>query len=160
LIVTNYSTAGAQQVTFNDPIITVNSNSGKNNVTETYIRVAMVDPGKPVNGVYMNLDSHNGNIDFKLGETIQISGLNLEYFSGNMLNISLLKGNVAKIPPDREFLNIDFLGKQKALYHTDDLEDSQIKFGIPSNLPTGNYIFVLVTGEEELHYYIVNARLS
>ena len=88
----------------------MNTEAGTRNLTETYTRVAIADPGKPINGVYINLGANNGILDFKAGETIQVSGLDPAYFSGLMLRVFLVKGNVVKIPSGSEFLNINFTG--------------------------------------------------
>ena len=58
----------------------MNSEAGARNLTETYTRVATADPGKPINGVYINLGANNGILDFKVGETIQVSGLDQVIF--------------------------------------------------------------------------------
>ena len=159
-MVTGFSIALAQYVPFKVPFLTVNTGAGTSNLTETYTRVAIADPGKPINGVYINLGANIGNLDFKVGETIQVSGLDQAYFSGLMLKVFLDKGNVVKIPSGSEFLNINFTGIRKVLFSTNDLEASQINFEIPANVDKGNYTLVIMTGEEELHYYISNVRVN
>jgi hypothetical protein len=109
-IVPGFSIASAQYVPFKVPLLTVNTEAGTRNLTETYTRVAIADPGKPINGVYINLGANNGILDFKAGETIQVSGLDPAYFTGLMLKVFLVKGNVVKIPSGSEFLNINFTG--------------------------------------------------
>ena len=99
-------------------------------------------------------------MDFKVGETIQVSGLDPAYFSGLMLKVFLEKGNVVKIPSGSEFLNINFTGIREVLFSTNDLETSQINFEIPTNVAKDNYTLVIMTGEEELHYYTANVRVN
>jgi hypothetical protein len=159
-IVPSFSIASAQFVPFKDPILTVDTEAGTRNLTETYTRVAIADPGKPVNGVYINLDANNSIVDFKVGETVQVSGLDPTYFSGLMLKVFLVKGNVAKIPPDSEFLDINFTGKREVLFSTNDLETSQINFKIPTDVAKYNYTLVIMTGEEELHHYTADVRVN
>ena len=50
-VIPSLSIASAQIVQFDDPILTVSTDAGRKNLTETYIRIAIVDPGKPINGV-------------------------------------------------------------------------------------------------------------
>lgn len=88
-IIPGFSIASAQYVPFKVPFLTVNSEAGARNLTETYTRVALADPGKLINGVYINLGANNGILDFKEGETIQVSGLDPAYFSGLMLKVFL-----------------------------------------------------------------------
>jgi len=149
----SFSTTSAQVVKFDEPILTVSTNAGKKNLTETLIRVAIADPGKPINGVYINSNATNPILDFKPGEIVQISGISTEYFSGLMLKVLLVNGNVIKIPPGSEFIDINFTGEQQVLYNTNDLETSQIEFNVPKGLDKHSYTLVIVTGEEELHYY-------
>ena len=115
-IVPGFSIASAQYVPFKVPLLAVNTEAGTRNLTETYTRVAIADPGKPINGVYINLGANNGILDFKAGETIQVSGLDPAYFSGLMLKVFLVKGNVVKIPSGSEFLNINFTGIRQVLF--------------------------------------------
>ena len=159
-IVPGFSIASAQYVPFKVPLLTVNTEAGTRNLTETYTRVAIADPGKPINGVYINLGANNGILDFKAGETIQVSGLDQAYFSGLMLKVFLVKGNVVKIPSGSEFLNINFTGIRQVLFSTNDLETSQINFEIPTKVAKDNYTLVIVTGEEELHYYTGTVRVN
>lgn len=159
-IVTGFSIASAQYVPFKVPFLTVNSEVGTRNLTETYTRVAIADPGKPINGVYINLGANNGILDFKVGETIQVSGLDPAYFSGLMLKVFLVKGNVVKIPSGSEFLNINFTGIREVLFFTNDLEASQFNFNIPTDVAKDNYTLVIMTGEEELHYYTATVRVN
>ena len=126
-IVPGFPTALAQYVPFKVPFLTVNTEVGPKNLTEAYTRVAIADPGRPINGVYINLAANNSILDFVVGETIQVSGLDPAYFGGLMLKIFLVKGNVVKIPSGSEFLNINFTGTREALFSTNDLETSQIK---------------------------------
>ena len=77
-----------------------------------------------------------------------------------MLKVFLVKGNVAKIPPDSEFLDINFTGKQEVLFSTNDLETSQINFKIPTDVAKYNYTLVIMTGEEELHFYTADVRAN
>ena len=86
-------------------------------------------------------------MDFKAGETIQVSGLDPAYFSGLMLRVFLVKGNVVKIPSGSEFLNINFTGIRHILFSTNDLETSQINFEIPTKVAKDSYTLVIVTGE-------------
>jgi hypothetical protein len=88
-IVPGISIASAQYVPFKVPLLTVNTEAGTRNLTETYTRVAIADPGKPINGVYINLSANNGILDFRAGETIHVSGLDQAYFSGLMLRYFL-----------------------------------------------------------------------
>ena len=159
-IVPGFSIASAQYVPFKVPFLTVNSEAGARNLTETYTRVAIADPGKPINGVYINLGANNGILDFKVGETIQVSGLDQAYFSGLMLKVFFVKGNVVKIPSGSEFLNINFTGIQEVLFSTNDLEASQIRFNIPPDVAKDNYTLVIMTGEEEIHYYTGTLRVN
>jgi len=159
-IVPSFSIASAQYVPFKVPLLAVNTEAGTRNLTETYTRVAIADPGKPINGVYINLGANNGILDFKAGETIQVSGLDPAYFSGLMLRVFLVKGNVVKIPSGSEFLNINFTGTREALFSTNDLEDSQIKFKIPTDVARDDYTLIIMAGEEELHYYATNVRVN
>ena len=158
--VPGFSIALAQYVPFKVPFLTVNTGAGTRNLTETYTRVAIADPGKPINGVYINLGANNGILDFKVGETIQVSGLEQTYFGGLMLKVFLDKGNVVKIPSGSEFLNINFTGIREVLFSTTDLEASQINFEIPANVAKDNYTLVIMTGEEELHYYTAIVRVN
>ena len=138
----------------------MNTEAGTRNLTETFTRVAITDPGKPINGVYINLGANNGILDFKVGETIRVSGLDPAYFGGLMLKVFLDKGNVVKIPSGSEFLNINCTGIRVGLFSTNDLEASQINFEIPANVAKDNYTLVIMTGEEELHYYTSNVRVN
>ena len=97
-MVPGFSIALAQYVPFKVPFLTVNTEAGTRNLTETYTRVAIADPGKPINGVYINLGANNGILDFKVGETIQVSGLEQTYFGGLMLKVFLDKGECCKDP--------------------------------------------------------------
>lgn len=69
--VPGFSITSAQYVPFKVPLLTVNTEAGTRNLTETYTRVAIADPGKPINGVYINLGANNGilfiycNSDFR-----------------------------------------------------------------------------------------------
>jgi hypothetical protein len=155
-----FSIASAQYVPFKVPFLTVNAEEGTRNLTETYTRVAIADPGQPINGVYLNLGANNGILDFKVGETIQLSGLDPAYFSGLMLKVFLVKGNVVKIPSGTEFLNINFTGIREVLFSTNDLEASQINFEIPTKVAKDSYTLVIMTGEEELHYYTSTVRVN
>ena len=155
-----FSIASAQYVPFKVPFLTVNAEEGTRNLTETYTRVAIADPGQPINGVYLNLGANNGILDFKVGETIQLSGLDPAYFSGLMLKVFLVKGNVVKIPSGSEFLNINFTGIREVLFSTNDLEASQINFEIPTKVAKDSYTLVIMTGEEELHYYTSTVRVN
>ena len=159
-MVPGFSIALAQYVPFKVPFLTVNTGAGTRNLTETYTRVAIAGPGKPINGVYVNLGANNGILDFKVGEIIQVSGLNQAYFGGLMLKVFLDKGNVAKIPSGSEFLSINFTGIREVLFSTNDLEASQINFEIPANVAKNNYTLVIMTGEEELHYYTSYVRVN
>ena len=159
-IVPGFSIASAQYVPFKVPLLAVNTEAGTRNLTETYTRVSIADPGKPINGVYINLGANNGILDFKAGETIQVSGLDQAYFSGLMLKVFLVKGNVVKIPSGSEFLNINFTGIREVLFSTNDLETSQINFEIPTKVAKDSYTLVIVTGEEELHYYTGTIRVN
>ena len=159
-MVPGFSIALAQYVPFKVPFLTVNTEAGTRNLTETYTRVAIADPGKPINGVYVNLGANNGILDLKVGETIQVSGLDQAYFGGLMLNVFLDKGNVVKIPSGSKFLNINFTGIQVVLFSTNDLETSQINFEIPANVAKDNYTLVNMTGEEVLHYYTSYVRVN
>jgi hypothetical protein len=67
-IVPGFSIASVQYVPFKVPFLTVNSEAGTRNLTETYTRVAIADPGKPINGVYVNLGANNGILDFKVAK--------------------------------------------------------------------------------------------
>lgn len=160
LIVPGFSIASAQYVPFKVPFLTVNAEEGTRNLTETYTHVAIADPGQPINGVYLNLGANNGILDFKVGETIQLSGLDPAYFSGLMLKVFLVKGNVVKIPSGSEFLNINFTGIREVLFSTNDLEASQINFEIPTKVAKDSYTLVIMTGEEELHYYTSTVRVN
>ena len=111
-----FSIALAQYVPFKVPFLIVNTEAGTRNLTETFTRVAIADPGKPINGVYINLGANNGILDFKVGETIRVSGLDPAYFGGLMLKVFLVKGNVVKIPSVSEFLNIYFTGLLEVLF--------------------------------------------
>ena len=102
--VPGFSITLTQYVPFKVPFLTVNTEAGTRNLTETYTRVAIADPGKPINGVYINLGANNGILDFKVGETIQVSGLEQTYFGGLMLEVFLDKGIVVKIPSGSEIL--------------------------------------------------------
>jgi len=159
-IVPGFPTALAQYVPFKVPFLTVNTEAGPKNLTETYTRVAIADPERSINGVYINLAANNSILDFVVGETIQVSGLDPAYFGGLMLKIFLVKGNVVKIPSGSEFLNINFTGTREALFSTNDLEDSQIKFKIPTDVARDDYTLIIMTGEEELHYYATNVRVN
>jgi len=97
-IVPGFSIASTQYVPFKVPLLSVNTVAGTRNLTETYTRVAIADPGKPINGVYINLGANNGILDFKAGETIQVSGLDPAYFSGLMLNFFSCKRECCKDP--------------------------------------------------------------
>ncbi len=143
-IVAGFSITSAQYVPFKVPFLTVNSEAGARNLTETYTRVAIADHGKLINGVYINLGANNGILDFKVGETIQVSGLDPAYFSGLMLKVFLVKGNVVKILSGSEFLNINFTGIQEVLFSTNDLEASQIRFNIPTDVAKDNYTLVIM----------------
>jgi len=77
-----------------------------------------------------------------------------------MLKIFLVKGNVVKILSGSEFLNINFTGTREALFSTNDLEDSQIKFKIPTDVARDDYTLIIMAGEEELHYYATNVRVN
>jgi hypothetical protein len=158
-IVPGFSIALAQYVPFKVPFLIVNTEADTRNLTETYTRVAIADPGKPINGVYINLGANNGILDFKVGETIQVSGLDPAYFGGLMLKVFLVKENVVKIPSGSEFLNINFTGIREGLFSTIDLETSQINFEIPTDVAKDDYTLVIMTGEEELHYYTANVRV-
>jgi hypothetical protein len=159
-IVPGFSIALAQYLPFKVPFLTVDTEAGTRNLTETYTRVAIDDPGKPINGVYINLGANNGILDFKVGETIQVSGLDPAYFGGLMLKVFLVKGNVVKIPSGSEFLNINFTRIREVLFSTNDLEASQINFEIPTDVAKDDYTIVIMTGEEELHYYTANVRVN
>ena len=113
----------------------MNTEAGTRNLTETYTRVAIADPGKPINGVYINLGANNGILDFKAGETIQVSGLDPAYFSGLMLRVFLVKGNVVKIPSGSEFLNINFTGIRHILFSTNDLRQVKLTLKFPLRWP-------------------------
>jgi hypothetical protein len=149
----------AQFVPFEDPIINIETVTGKEDLNETYLRVTIADPENPFNGVYINTDANNGLLDFRIGETVIVSGLDPAYFVGNFLTASLIKDSVIKISPDSKFLNVEFLGIREPLYNTNDLEEDRINFTIPSGIERGNYTFVIVTGEEELHYYTTYVRI-
>ena len=149
----------ARFVPFDDPVINIETVTGVEDLNETYLRVAIADPENPFNRVYINPTANNGLLDFRLGETVIVSGLDLAYFVGNFLNASLIKDSVIKISPDSKFLNFEFLGKCEPLYNTNDLEVDRINFTIPSSIERGNYTFVIVTGEEELHYYSTYVRI-
>lgn len=159
-VIPSFSIASAQIVQFDDSILTVSTDAGRKNLTETYIRIAIVDPGKPINGVYINTNATNSTLDFKVGEIVEVSGIAPEYFSGLMLKVLLVNGNVIKILPSREFLDINFTGEQKVLFSTNDLETSQVDFKIPVGVAKDSYSFVIVTGEEELYYYTTRVRVS
>lgn len=159
-IVPGFSIASAQYVPFKVPFLTVSTEAGTRNLAETYTRVAIADPGKPINGVYINLGANNGILDFKVGETIQVSGLDPEYFSGLMLEAFLVKGNVVKIPSGSEFLTINFTGTREVLFSTNDLETNQISFELPADVAKDRYTLVIMTGEEEIHYYTTNVRVN
>jgi hypothetical protein len=103
IMVHGFSIALAQYVPFKVPFLTVNTEAGTRNLTETYTRVAIADPGKPINGVYINLGANNGILDFKVGESIQVLGLDQAYFGGLMLKVFLDKGNVVKIPSGSKY---------------------------------------------------------
>jgi hypothetical protein len=77
-----------------------------------------------------------------------------------MLKVFLVKGNVVKIPSGNEFLNINFTGIQEILFSTNDLEASQIRFNIPTDVAKDNHPLVIMTGEEELHYYTGTVRVN
>ena len=156
----SFSITSAQVVKFDEPILTVSTNAGKKNLTETIIRVAIADPGRPINGVDINSNATNPILDFKTGQIVKVSGLSSEYFGGLMLKALLVNGNVVKIPPGSEFIDINFIGDQQVLYNTNDLETSQIEFKVPEDLAKHNYSFVIVTGEEELHYYTTRVRVN
>ena len=130
-IVPGFSIALAQYVPFKVPFLTVNTEAGTRNLTETYTRVAIADPGKPINGVYINLGANNGILDFKVGETIQVSGLDPAYFGGLMLKVFLVKGNVVKIPSGSEFLNINFTGIREVLFSTMILRQVKLTLKFP-----------------------------
>lgn len=149
----------SQTVQFTDPVLSAHSLAGTKNITESFIRVAIADPARPINGVYVNLNADNDILNFKKGENAQVSGLNTTYFGGNALTAMLVNDSVATIPPDKEFLAINFEGRQKVLFNTNDLEESQFEFTIPANIAPGNYTFVVWTGEEELHYYVTRATI-
>ena len=76
-----------------------------------------------------------------------------------MLKVFLVKGNVVKIPSGSEFLNINFTGIRQVLFSTN-LETSQINFEIPTKVAKDSYTLVIVTGEEELHYYTGTIRVN
>ena len=59
------SLVNADSVSFDDPILTVNSYYGAMKIVETYIRVAIIDPGKDINGIYINLRANNEMLEFK-----------------------------------------------------------------------------------------------
>ena len=59
-----------------------------------------------------------------------------------------------------KFLNINFTGIREVLFSTTDLEASQINFEIPANVAKDNYTLVIMTGEEELHYYTGIVRVN
>jgi hypothetical protein len=42
-------------VQFNDPVLSEHSFAGTKNITKSFIRVAIADPAKPIDGVYVNL---------------------------------------------------------------------------------------------------------
>ena len=130
-MVPGFSIALAQYVPFKVPFLTVNTEAGTRNLTETYTRVAIADPGKPINGVYINLGANNGILDFKVGETIQVSGLEPTYFGGLMLKVFLDKGNVVKIPSGSEFLNINFTGIREVLFSTTILRQVKLTLKFP-----------------------------
>ena len=130
-MVPGFSIALAQYVPFKVPFLTVNTEAGTRNLTETYTRVAIADPGKPINGVYINLGANNGILDFKVGETIQVSGLDPAYFGGLMLKVFLVKGNVVKIPSGSEFLNINFTGIREVLFSTMILRQVKLTLKFP-----------------------------
>jgi hypothetical protein len=154
-IVPGFSIALAQYLPFKVPFLTVDTEAGTRNLTETYTRVAIDD-----HGVYINLGANNRILDFKVGETIQVSGLDPAYFGGLMLKVFLVKGNVVKIPSGSEFLNINFTRIREVLFSTNDLEASQINFEIPTDVAKDDYTIVIMTGEEELHYYTANVRVN
>lgn len=153
------SLVNADSVSFDDPILTVNSYYGAKKIVETYIRVAIINPGKDINGIYINLDANNEMLEFKKGEIFTISNLSYSYFGGLGLNCFLVQG-VAKVVPHAEFLDINFSGKQILLYRTNDLESNHISIEIPKDIQTGVYRFFIVTGEEELHYYSSKVRIT
>ena len=159
-IVPGFPTALAQYVPFKVPFLTVNTEGGPKNLTETYTRIAIADPGKPINGVYINLAANNSLLDFEAGKTIQVSGLDHAYFGGLMLKIFLVKGNVVKIPSGSEFFNINFTGTLNVLFSTNDLEANQINFEIPTDVAKDDYTLIIMTGEEELHYFVTNVRIN
>ncbi len=54
---------------------------------------------------------------------------------------------------------------KKGIFPTDGkmnlpLEASQINFKIPTDVAKYNYTLVIMTGEEELHYYTANIRVN
>jgi hypothetical protein len=100
----------ARFVPFDDPVINIETVTGVEDLNETYLRVAIADPENPFNRVYINPTANNGLLDFRLGETVIVSGLDPAYFVGNFLNASLIKDSVIKISPDSKFLNVEFLG--------------------------------------------------
>jgi hypothetical protein len=159
IVVLISSDASAQFVPFDDPTLSVETDAGITTLSETYLRVAIADPGKPVNGVYINTNANNSLLNLRAGETVHVSGLDSAYFNGNFLNVSLVNTSIVRIPPDSKFLHIEFLGKAEPLYNTNDLEKYRINFTIPTSIARGNYSFMIVTGEEELHYYSTNARV-
>ena len=77
-----------------------------------------------------------------------------------MLKVLLVNGSVVRIPPGSEFIDINFIGEQQVLYNTNDLETSQIEFKIPEGLAKHSHSLVIVTGEEELHYYTTHVRVN
>jgi hypothetical protein len=160
IVVLISSDVSAQFVPFDDPTLSVETDAGITTLNETYLRVAIADPGKPINGVYINSNANNSLLNLKVGETVNVSGLDPVYFSGNFLNVSLVSTSLIRIPPDSKFLNIEFMGKLQTLYNTNDLEGDCINFTIPTNIARGNYTFMIVTGEEELHYYSTNSRVT
>ena len=65
-IVPSFSIASAQYVPFKVPLLAVDPEAGPANLTETYTRVAIADPGKPINGVYINLGANTASWILKL----------------------------------------------------------------------------------------------
>ena len=155
------SLVNTDSVSFDDPILTVNSYYDAKKIVETYIRVVIIDPGKDINGIYINLDANNEMLEFKKGEIFTISNLSYSYFGGLGLGLNcFLVQGVAKVVPHAEFLHINFSGKQILLYRTNDLESNHISIEIPNDIQTGVYSFFIVTGEEELHYYSSKVRIT
>ena len=103
-VIPSFSLASAQIVQFDDPILTVSTEAGRKNLTETYTRIAIADPGKPINGVYINSNATNPTLDFKVGETVEVSGIAPEYFSGLMLKVLPSQWKCNKNTPKQRIL--------------------------------------------------------